>query len=74
MEMIIGIVALVCLMILCFFSGVRLSDYYHDRQERAVDYALKRQFARLRAGADADDPVAPYVSRIDGEPQDMVYN
>ena len=62
MEILISTVAFTFLIAVSFYAGVRFADYYHNKQDAAVSYALKKQFVRLRAGADADDPVQPYVS------------
>ena len=60
-EMMIGALVITILLVLSFVAGLKLSDYYAAKRESAVEYALKRQYTRLRAGADADDPVGPYV-------------
>ena len=70
MDMIIGTLILLVMMVGSFIAGVKLSDYYADRQDTAVNYALKKQFARLQAGVDADDTAQPYVSP---DEQDQVY-
>ena len=65
MDMIVMLICPVVICVfaaLCFYAGVKTSDYYHARQEAAVNFALKKQFARLQAGVDVDDPVQPYVS------------
>lgn len=62
-EFAISIVVTVGLIICSFIGGLKLSDYYHRCSEEAVTYALQKQFVRLQAGADADDPAGPYVSR-----------
>jgi hypothetical protein len=46
-----------------FIAGLKLSGYYHRCADADKEYALQKQYMRLRAGADADDPVGPYVSR-----------
>lgn len=62
MEMIIGAVSMTVLLAASFMAGVKFADTYATRRENAVDYALKRQYIRLKSGADADDPCQPYVS------------
>lgn len=62
MEMIIGVVSFTALIAISFFAGMKVSDYYADRRDQAVNYALKKQYTRLLAKADADDPCQPYVS------------
>lgn len=46
-----------------FYAGMRTSDRYHFMREESVDYALRSQYARLKAGVDADSSPAPYVPR-----------
>ena len=57
--------------ILCFVAGMALANKANAAKERAVKEALERQFLRLKANADADDPVKPYVSAgdFDGDPR-----
>ena len=62
MEITIGITCMVALVVIAFYSGLKLAERYARERERAVQYALKQQFYRLRAGTDADDPCGPYVS------------
>lgn len=51
------------LIIAAFIAGLKLSGWYHNQAEQDKQYALEKQFVRLKAYADADDPVAPYVPR-----------
>jgi len=53
-------IIVLCLIVLSFVAGLRLDNYYHEKAERERKDALERQFVRLRAKADADDPVRPY--------------
>ena len=46
-----------------FIAGLKLSDWYHGQAEQERQYALEKQFLRLRAGVDFNDPSGPYVSR-----------
>lgn len=62
MTILISVVAIVALVGASFAWGMHVGEYYADRRERAVDYALKKQYARLMAGVDADDSAQPYVS------------
>lgn len=48
------------LIILSFIAGLRLDNYYHQKADLDRKEALEKQFVRLRAKADADDPVKPY--------------
>jgi hypothetical protein len=47
-------------MALSFFAGKMMSDRYHAKFEADRRDALQRQFVRLQARADADDPCQPY--------------
>lgn len=60
---ILNAVIILCLLILSFIAGLRLDNYYHMKASAAQKDALERQFIRLRACADADDPVKPYGAR-----------
>ena len=53
---------IIAIHVLCFYAGMKISDRYHDNAERDRKEALERQYLRLRAKADADDPCRPYVS------------
>lgn len=48
------------LIVLSFIFGLRLDNYYHTKATREQKEALEKQYIRLRANADADDPVRPY--------------
>ena len=55
--------AVVLFMIIAsFVAGLKLSDYYHWQAQQQQDYALRKQYARLKAGCDADDSCQPYVA------------
>lgn len=54
------------LIIASFIAGLRLDNYYHTKAAISQKEALEKQFVRLRANADADDPVRPY-----GTPQNI---
>lgn len=71
MTILISVVALLALIVASFISGMYVSEHYADRRERAVDYALKKQFARLQAHLDADDTCQPYVY---DDPQKTLYD
>lgn len=43
-----------------FATGMIISDHYHEQAAQEKDYALRKQYARLKAGVDADD-TGPYV-------------
>lgn len=53
------------LVVASFLFGLNLSDKYHTKAEQDKKYALEKQYARLMAGCDADDPVQPYVAHPD---------
>lgn len=49
---------------LFFAAGMFVANRYNDRASADRKDALERQFLRLRAHADADDPCKPYKSRV----------
>ena len=49
---------------LFFLAGLFVANYYNDKSAANTKDALERQFLRLRAHADADDPVKPYKSSV----------
>jgi hypothetical protein len=51
------------LIVLSFTAGLKLAGYYHRTATQEREYALQKQYVRLIANADADDPVGPYVPR-----------
>ena len=53
---------IICCIIGAFIAGIRLSGYYHNRIMNEVNLALQKQYVRLQAGSDADDPCQPYVN------------
>lgn len=62
-EFIILLIVILILIICSFVAGLKLSGWYHRQAEQERQYALEKQYVRLRANADADDPVGPYVPR-----------
>ena len=54
--------ALVLCIAASFYLGKRFSDSYHRQESENLKYALQKQYLRLQAGSDADDPAAPYVA------------
>ena len=62
-EFISALLIVLVLIIVSFIAGLKLSGYYHKSALAEKEYALQKQYARLQARADADDPVAPYVPR-----------
>ncbi len=53
------------LVVISFIGGLKLSDHYHNQAREWEKYALQKQYLRLLAGCDADDPTQPYVSPPD---------
>lgn len=62
-EFVTILVLSLVLIIGSFIAGLKLSDWYHRQAEQERQYALEKQFLRLRAGVDFDDPSGPYISR-----------
>ena len=54
---------IISLIVLSFIAGLRVDNRYHLNALNDRKDALERQFVRLRACSDADDPVKPYVRR-----------
>lgn len=46
--------------VVSFIAGLKLDNYYHAKASSEMKNALERQFVRLQAKADADDPCKPY--------------
>jgi len=44
-----------------FLYGKYIGDKYHREADAEKTYALQKQYARLKAGCDADDSCQPYV-------------
>ena len=57
---VVAIVVSVVLILGSFRLGMYVADCYNERSARKVKDALERQYLRLRAGSDADDPCGPY--------------
>lgn len=51
-----------------FLFGLKLAERMYTEREVAINYALRKQYARLRAGIDADDTAQPYVSADPADP------
>lgn len=57
----------VVLLVLCagsFLLGMNIANKYNAEERSHTKDALERQFMRLRANADSDDPVRPYKRRV----------
>jgi hypothetical protein len=61
-DTVICTAVMVLLLVVAFYAGFRVADYFAKRREEAVAYALKKQYARLMAGVDADSNAMPYVT------------
>lgn len=59
MQILDNLIILV-LIVVSFILGLKLDAYYRDKADAERKEALEKQFIRLRAKADADDPVKPY--------------
>jgi hypothetical protein len=51
---------IIALIVSAFLTGMYISGRYNAKTSMAVKDALERQYLRLRAKADADDPCRPY--------------
>lgn len=60
--MLLDIAGVLFLIVASFIAGLKLSDHYHREAHQYREYALQKQYARLRAGVDADDTGQPYVA------------
>ena len=49
---------------LFFVFGLIIANHYNDKAECQKKDALERQYLRLKAHTDADDPCKPYKSRV----------
>ena len=58
---ILDILFAVILVAASFFCGACFSDYFNRRAHNEQRAALERQYLRIQAGSDADDPCRPYV-------------
>lgn len=48
--------------VLCFTGGVMLANKYHENNKVDIKDALEKQYMRLRAGADWNDPAGGYMA------------
>lgn len=51
------------LIVVSFVTGLKLDRYYFTKAESDKRDALERQFLRLQARSDADDPCRPYIAQ-----------
>jgi hypothetical protein len=69
----VGNIAVLVSIILSFIAGLRLDNYYQTRAAAERKDALERQFVRLQARADADDPCKPYGTPRFSPPVPVTY-
>ena len=55
-----------------FVAGLRLSARFYRQAYEQEQHALRKQFARLQAGIDADDSAQPYVAPPNPIPDSFV--
>ena len=62
MEYLVNVLLALALAFGSFWSGKHFSDCYHALHAQRQKEALERQYARLIAHMDADDPCKPYIA------------
>lgn len=55
---------IITLIVTAFITGMKLDNHYHRTAAEELKNALERQFVRLQAKADADDPCKPYIAPV----------
>ena len=55
-------IIILLLIVGAFICGIRLSTCFHENAAEHEKYMLQKQYARLKAGVDADDAAQPYVA------------
>lgn len=73
MQIIYDLIVLV-LLVISFAAGMAIDNRYHEKTSFEVKDALERQYLRLRAKADADDPCKPYGTPQIFQPIPLRYN
>ena len=63
-----GVFLILLMAVVFYIAGLLTANWYNNKARREEKYALETQYLRLKAGADAHDPVGPYVSRAGGPP------
>ena len=53
---------IILLHVACFIAGIKLANYYNEKAIREQKDALQKQYVRLAARSDADDPCQPYMT------------
>lgn len=67
--MILDVLIVVTLMILSFVAGMTVANHYHNATKAEIKEALQRQYLRLQARMDADDPCGPYMHELKPVPK-----
>lgn len=62
------------LIVLAFLAGMTTANRYNAKAKQEVKEALEKQFLRLKAHTDADDPVKPYGTPQVVKPIPVKYN
>lgn len=57
----VEVIIVIALLVIAFASGMITADHFNRRAAYETQVALQKQYARLRAGVDADDTGQPYV-------------
>lgn len=73
----VNVLCALALAAVSFYLGKTVADRYNDLAARRLDYELEKQYLRLRANMDRDDPCKPYVynpvpPRRRGIPKDLL--
>ena len=61
-----GVIAIMLVMVLSYFAGMKTANWYRDKAETEKRHALELQYMRLRAGTDFNDPTGPYLASPSG--------
>lgn len=67
-------ILVVLMVVFSFIGGLALDNWYHTKASRDQKEALEKQFVRLRAKMDYDDPCKPYGSQPVLKPIPVKYN
>lgn len=57
-----GVIAIIALMVISYFAGMKTANWYRDKADVDKRHALELQYMRLRAGTDFNDPSGPYLA------------
>ena len=61
-----GVIVIVLWTVISFFGGIATANWFNEKAKRDERYALERQYLRLRAGSDWNDPAGPYLYKGNG--------